>query len=296
MKPRVKFTRESVFAILLAFVSLPANASSLELSRISKPLAIPAAPLLKDQIPHSKVAVGDGVIARAYLSSPTRRYDHGVLGDKTEAASLTLILGDGRKLTYELPESRVFEDLVPRLTNLDGEDPDEIVIVESDVKLGASLAVYGLVEDEIVKTASTQFIGRANRWLNPTGAGDFNGDSVPDLALVSTPHIGGTLELYSYTPPRLVSYAQKRGVSTHFIGSTSLGMGTVVKGEPKDLILAPAQNHHELLLLEWVDGEIVERASVNLPASIISELLPAGYNQWLFGLENGSWYTVKAVP
>ncbi|MCJ7498916.1 hypothetical protein MUP29_01555 [bacterium] len=298
--------RSFVYAITLFLIALPCYGSRLELSIVPVPEASPTTPLLNGQIPHSRVAHGGGVIAKAYLSSPTRRYAHRVLGDEVEAASLTLVLDDGKELRYELPESRVFEDLEPRLVNLDAKGPDEvmadeavpdkIVVVESDSKLGASLAVYGLSKGGVEKIAATPFIGHAYRWLNPIGAGDFNGDSVIDLALVSTPHIGGVLKLFSYTPPNLTSYAQMRGVSTHSIGSTALGMGRVVKGELKDLILAPSQQHNQLLLLEWIDGKIVEKARVALPASIGSDLVPAGYNQWTFRLKNGTYYTVKAIP
>jgi hypothetical protein len=288
--------RKFAFAIPLVFISMTTHASSLELSRASAPIAILAVPLLKGQIPQSRVARGEGVIIKAYLSSPTRRYDHGVLGDKVEAAALTLLLDNGKELIYELPPSRVFEDLEPRLFSLDHQDAEEVVVVESDLKLGASLAVYGLRNGRVVKLAATPFLGHAHRWLNPVGAGDFNGDSLMDLALVATPHIGGVLELYSYTPPDLTRYASMRGVSTHSIGNTALGMGTVVKGELKDLILVPSQQHDELLLLEWVDGKIVEKSRLSLPAAISGDLVPTDHNRWMFRLESGSYYTVKAVP
>jgi hypothetical protein len=293
----MRYSMKSVlYSIPLIFIALTAHGASIGLSKVPVPEAAATQPLLSDQIPHSRVAQGRGVIAKAYLTSPTRRYDHGVLGDEVEAASLTVILNDGKELRYDLPESRVFEDLEPRLVNLDAEGPDEVVVVETDGKLGASLAVYGLREGKLEKVAATPFIGRAYRWLNPVGAGDFNGDSVTDLALVSTPHIGGVLKLYSYTPPKLTSFAQLRGVSTHSIGSTNLGMGKVVKGELKDLILAPSQSHNKLLLLEWVDGKIIERARVGMPSDIVSALVPTGDNQWRFRLQNGDWYRVKAVP
>lgn len=288
--------RSFVYAIPLIFIALTSYGSRLELSSVPVPEVSPTTSLLNGQIPHSRVAKGDGIIAKAYLSSPTKRYAHGVLGDEVEAASLTLVLNDGKELRYELPESRVFEDLEPRLVNLDAKGADEVVVVESDSKLGASLAIYGLRKGGVEKIAATPFIGQAYRWLNPIGAGDFNGDSVIDLALVSTPHIGGVLKFYSYTPPKLTNYAVMRGVSTHSIGSTALGMGRVVKGELKDLILAPSQRHNELLLLEWIDGKIIEKARVLLPASIVGDLVPTGYNQWTVRLQNGSYYTVKAIP
>ena len=283
----------AIFTLLTAAAS---HGASLELAKAPGREASSPPLQAEGQIPQSRVAHGDGIIALVWLSSPTGRYDHGVLGDAIEAAALTLVLRDGTPLRYELPASRVFEDLQPRLVNLDGEGADEIVVVETDVRLGASLAVYGIRQGAVEKMAATPFLGRSHRWLNPTGAGDFDGDGVMDLALVATPHIGGVLELYSYTPPQLAPYARYRGVSTHSIGSTALGMGTVVQGREKDLILAPTQRHDALLLLEWVEGKIEEKARAALPAPMEGDLVPAGENRWTFRLENGSHYSVKANP
>ena len=55
-------------------------------------------------------------------------------------------MADGRlqDVTYQLPLNRVFEDLVPRLVDLDGDGRDEVVLVESDLLRGAALVVLGL--------------------------------------------------------------------------------------------------------------------------------------------------------
>jgi hypothetical protein len=46
-----------------------------------------------------------------------------------------------------LPETEVFEDLAPRLADLDGDGKAEIIVVQSHRDLGARLAVYGLTPD-----------------------------------------------------------------------------------------------------------------------------------------------------
>ena len=114
--------RSVVYAIPFIFITLTSHGSGLELSSAPVPETLSTTPLLSGQIPHSKAAGGSGAIAMAYLSSPTKRYAHGVLGDKIEAASLTLVLDDGKELRYDLPETRVFEDLQPRFGNFLGSE------------------------------------------------------------------------------------------------------------------------------------------------------------------------------
>ncbi|KAA2311481.1 VCBS repeat-containing protein, partial [Puniceibacterium sp. HSS470] len=84
----------------------------------------------------------EGVIEAATYAEPTRRYDHGVLGDDVEWGALVLTL-PGRQITLRLPETRVFEDTQPRLADLDGDGAPEVITVESDLALGARLSVYG---------------------------------------------------------------------------------------------------------------------------------------------------------
>ena len=106
-------------------------------------------------MPHSRVARGERDIAAAWFAGATDRYAHGVLGDAIEAARLMVETRAGRRLQFELPAHRVFEDLEPRLADLDGDGRDEIIVVESDINLGASLAVYALAGDRLVKRAAT---------------------------------------------------------------------------------------------------------------------------------------------
>jgi len=98
-------------------------------------------------IPHSTVAVASGMgIVRAMLSCATNRYAHGVLGDTIEAGCL--IVEDDLKNVYqlELPEHQVFEDLIPRLADIDGDKRNDVVLVRSDSRQGAALSIYSLKE------------------------------------------------------------------------------------------------------------------------------------------------------
>ena len=281
-------------ALLLVLIC-PAAAHAVEL-RLQE-VAASAAPIApagkSDQLPHSRVARGDRDIAAAWLAGATDRYGHGVLGDALEASRLVVETRAGRRLQIELPAHRVFEDLEPRLADLDGDSRDEIIVVESDINLGASLAVYSVDADRLVKRAATAFLGQSNRWLNPLGVGDFDGDGRPDIALVATPHIGGILRLYRFDGAVLSPFAEARGVSTHRLGSTELALGRVVPNRPRDWILLPDQAQRALLLLEWSNEGWRELARVQLPARLDSALLPLNQHRWRFRVEGGKSFMIK---
>jgi hypothetical protein len=67
--------------------------------------------------------------------------------------------------------------------------------------------------------AKTDYIGRANRWLNPAGIADFDGDGIKEIAFIQTPHIGGTLFFYREEDGEMNRLARFAGVSNHAIGS-----------------------------------------------------------------------------
>jgi hypothetical protein len=285
---RLRWLTALCIATALSFPLASIQAAQLTVREVAPAEIDSPPPGLPDQLPHSRVMYGARDITKAWLAGPTDRYPHGVLGDRLEASMLVIETSTGEQLSAELPDTRVFEDMQARIVDLDGDGRDEILVVESDAERGASLAVWAIRDRRPSRIAPTPFIGPANRWLNPLGVGDFNGDGRQDIALVATPHIGGILRLYDYTLPELTMFAERRGVSTHAMGSTELGLGQVVKARPRDWLLLPDQALRMMLLLEWSPDGWRTLSRVDLPDRVASSLVPSGKDRWRLRLDNGA--------
>ncbi len=178
-------------------------------------------------LPDSGFTIGTRNIRNAWLTLPTRCYRHGALGDSIEAGGLSATLGLGRKSDLVLDQNSVFEDRIPRLADMDGDGTDEILVVRSFLDAGAALTLITAKGGRLAIAASAEPIGMANRWLNPVGAADFDGGGRMEAAVVITPHIGGTLQLYEWKGDKLVGDHSAYGFSNHSIGSRELGLSTI---------------------------------------------------------------------
>lgn len=176
-------------------------------------------------IPHSEITTSSGQgIVKAMLSCATQRYAHAVLGDGIEAGCLIVEDQTGSVFQLDLHEHQVFEDLVPRIADINSDGQNDVVVVRSEDGSGAALSVYTLApydkDKRLVELVSTPPIGTGNRWLAPVGIADFNNDGQRDIAYVQTPHIGGILRVWSIIDGEFKELAHSRGYSNHSIGDT----------------------------------------------------------------------------
>jgi len=153
-------------------------------------------------------------IISAEYNQPTSRYKHGVLGDTIEYGGMVIRLNDGSKRTLTLPKTRVFEDIKPRLTDVDQDGTPEIIAVESSLTLGARFSIF----DETGLVAATPYIGRAHRWLAPIGAADLDGDGNVEIAYIDRPHLAKTLRIWRFSDQHLSHVADIEGFTNHRIG------------------------------------------------------------------------------
>lgn len=207
-------------------------------------------------------------IQSATFVDPTDRYAHGVLGDAIEWGGLQ-ITTDGldpdqlttdavqRQVTYEiqLPLDRVFEDLTPRLADLDGDGGAEVIVVESQANTGAQLAIY----NESGKIAATPHIGTRNRWLAPIGAADLDGDGKVEIAYIDRPHLAKTLRIWRYEGETLTEIAAAPALSNHRIGEDFISGGLRDCGAGPEMITANA-NWTQVMATVLVDGQLQSTA------------------------------------
>jgi hypothetical protein len=236
-------------------------------------------------------------LSKAWYILPTRRYDHGILGDAIEAGGLAVETRDGKVITLKLPKDQVFEDRIPRFADLDGDGMAEIVTILSSIHKGGSIAVYSLKSGALKKQAQTPFIGRPYRWLNIAGIADFNGDGKKDIAGVWTPHIGGTLKFWTLARGRLKKIGSITGFSNHFIGSRDQRLSAVrdVNGDGIADLALPSANRKALRIVGFAKGRLVEHANIKLPHKI-DKAIAANRKEnapvFTFGLADDSTWTV----
>jgi hypothetical protein len=245
-------------------------------------------PLPANALPDARIALGKKEIVRAWYARPTTRYGHGVLGDAIEADSVVIESRDGRLHTVDAGKGAVFEDIEPRIAEWD--DGEKVIAVKSYLAAGSALAVIGRQNGGYAVLAETPPIGTPNRWLNPAGIADFDGDGSFEIALVRMPHALGRLELWRWTKGKLAKIAEANDTSNHAIGSRSLKLGAVADfdGDGVADLAIPSFDRRAVRLLSFKGG-IREIARLALPAPVATDfvLLRAPAPEVLLGLSDG---------
>lgn len=266
-----------------------------------QPLPVQAEQRMAD----SQVSAGRMDVAWAWLGSPTSRYPHRALGSPTHAGSVHAFVkarsGTWQPVELRLPPSRVYEDRVPRIVDLDRDGSEEIVLVEADLLRGAALVVLGIEHTDrgpaLVERARSAFAGSPFRWLNPVGVADFDGDGRLDLAMVRTPHIGGELQLLHYRPPELVPYARALDVSNHRMGALEQELAVIVQSPgQRPTILLPDMSLRAVHALRWDPPGRWTELSAALPLSgRIDRMTPLPEGACVT-LTDGSVQPLKVIP
>lgn len=257
------------------------------------PAEAPEAPTAPGLLPQSRVATGSNQIARAWLSGATGRYAHGVLGDAVEAETLNVRPREGDVVSFALGEDSVFEDLEPRLVDVDADGEDEILVVRAYLERGAAPMIFELESGALTPWFEAPALGTPFRWLNPVAVEDLDGDGARELAYVERPHLDGTLRVWTYRDGTLTPQASLAGFSNHGIGSTALGLSAVIPWEGGVAMLIPASGRRELRVVTYREEALEVVAKVELPREVGTDLVRLGDNVLLYADVSGQVYRVS---
>lgn len=197
-------------------------------------------------------------ITAATFEEPVARYGHNVLGDTPEWAALRLQVEGGPEGAHSrllrLPQDRVFEDIAPRLADVDGDGRPEVLVVESQQQQGARLSIYG-TEGLI---AATPHIGTRNRWLAPLGVADLDGDGRAEIAYVDRPHLARLVKVWRLEDGALRLVAEAPGLTNHQIGWPEITGGIARCATPPRLIGA-SPDWTRLVTMELQGGRLISK-------------------------------------
>ena len=207
----------------------------------------------------------------ARFEAPTHRYGHAIMGGLPEWGRLCL-LHDGDRACVTLPETRVFEDIAPRLADLDHDGTPEAVVVESSVESGAALTVYRLRDGALQRIAAPP-IGRRNRWLAPVGIADLDGDGKVEIAYVDRPHLARRLRVWRFADGALTHVADRDGLTNHRIGWEFIAGGIRHCGAAPEMVTATA-DWSAIAASTLVEGRVETRrlGAFDGPASLDAAL------------------------
>lgn len=224
-----------------------------------------------EPLPENQVSVsGDGTVYAQY-ARPTDRYGHGILGDAIEASQL-VVVRDGITYTHALEEQYVFEDLRPRLYDVDGDGQLEVITIRSHVSRGAGIVIYKIADDALREFAWVAEIGSAFRWLNIAAIYDLDGDGVVELAWIQTPHIGGILRVAKIAPGELTVLAEAAGYSNHAIGARNLCLSVVTRRDGTTTLYVPTQDRSQIAGFHFVDDALRPADVIDQPVDFAQPL------------------------
>ena len=218
-------------------------------------------------------AQADHIVNAAYVE-PVTRYGHYAVGRPHEYDGIRATTHDGRALTLQLGDSQVFEDVTPRIVTLSSGGPPVLLVIISDVARGSQLALVEIVGGALTIGARSEPVGRPQRWLNPVGVADLDGDGVAEIAAVVTPHIGGTLKVYQRQGEKLVEAAALAGFSNHIYGTTEQALSTPLLVDNLTRLLVPDADRRQLLVVGLASRSLVVTQRCGLPEPVVGPVLP----------------------
>ncbi len=210
-----------------------------------------------EQLPEKQIAQDLNRNTYAQYAIPTEIYGHGVLGDKIEAQQLVVVV-DGAFYQHTLPNDYVFEDIRPRLYDVDGDSELEFITIRANIFQGAGIAIYKIIDEKLVEYAYVPEIGTPNRWLNIVTIADLDNDGLVEIVWIETPHIGGILKVAKINSGALQVLAQKAQYSNHGIGERNLCLSVLTSQSNTKPFYVPSQSRDKIVGFTFSNNEFFD--------------------------------------
>lgn len=215
------------------------------------------------QLPEALISVSMDSSVYAQYAGPTMRYTHGVMGDIIEGTQL-IVNEKGQFYELQLDSDFVFEDLRPRLVDIDGDGELEFLCIRTQVEKGAGIVIYHIENDELKEFAQVEEIGKANRWLNYVAVEDLDNDGELELVWIQTPHIGGILKVAKIEKGALTVLDETSLYSNHAFGERNLCLSVLVEKNDKKLIYVPNQERDKIVGFFFKEGKFVKEEEIDM--------------------------------
>lgn len=208
-----------------------------------------------EQLPEREIIRSLDNRVYAQYAKPTEKYGHGILGDKIEAEQLVVVV-DSVFYELTLPGEFAFEDISPRLYDVDGDGELEFITIRTNVSKGAGIAIYKIMDGQLVEYANVPEIGTANRWLNIVAINDLDNDGIVELVWIQTPHIGGILKVAKINSGTLKVLAEKAQYSNHEIGERNLCLSILTVQSNQKVFYVPSQSRNKIVGFTFKNNEL----------------------------------------
>jgi hypothetical protein len=235
-------------------------------------------------LPDARVTLGDldgdGLPEAVVLSDPTDRFGHGILGDRVEAAGVTVIgitpFGLSLRGRHTITGA-AYEDLVPVLAPLSEGGRSAVLLARSAGEPGTVVAALAWRDGNLVPLAESAATTPGNDWVHVIGAANLGGDGAPELVAVRLAHSGGVLIALRRKSAALGVVAQAPGFASHAVGSRNQDQALLadLDGNGRPEVVLPRQSRVALAALELDGSRWVERWSVTLRGPVESNLAAA---------------------
>jgi len=236
-------------------------------------------------LPDARISVadldGEGGVDAVVLSDPSDRRPHGALGDRLEAASVTVLQVRAGSLAvrgkYAAPAPAVVEDVGVLTAPILPRTRPVVLLARSTPEHGTALLGLALREGRLLPVAESPPAGEGNRWIHAVAVADLYRADGAEVVAVRAPHSGGMLTAYRLRGTSLVPIAEATGYGSHALGSRNLEQASVadLDGNGRPEVVLPRQSRETVAGLELQGERFVERWSLGLRSQLHSNLLVA---------------------